>query len=422
MANLWGASRVAVPSPTDSAPRPSALPLLDPLLPIEQRVEVTFQYRVLFTEHVFAVDNPLLAETLESSYAARPAKFLCVVEDGVLRNRPGLLAAINTYARRFSEHITLVEAPLIVHGGEQIKNLPNIVSDIHAAIDRGGICRHSYVVAVGGGALLDAVGFASATAHRGVRLVRVPTTVLSQCDSGVGVKNGINAFGKKNFIGAFSPPAAVINDSAFLETLPDREWRSGVAEAIKVALLKDETAFEEIEYLAPRLAQRDLAAMRRVIYRSAKLHLNHIANSGDPFEFGSSRPLDMGHWAAHKLEALSNYRLLHGEAVAIGLALDATYAREIGLLPTNLWRRIMAILTAVGLPTFAPELADHLDTEDHPRSVLRGLTEFREHLGGQLTIMLPLAIGRGLEVHEVDATIVRKCVALLQPDRDTEFC
>jgi 3-dehydroquinate synthase len=130
----------------------------------------------------------------------------------------------------------------------------------------------------------------------------------------------------------------------------------------------------------------------------------------------------MGHWAAHKLESLTSYRLLHGEAVAIGLALDATYAREIGLLPAELWKRIMAVLTAVGLPIFTPELAEHLGTEDHPRCVLRGLIEFREHLGGQLTIMLPQAIGRGVEVHEVDTDVVRRCVALLEPDRATHFC
>src|SRR5215207_8544465 len=232
MANMWGASTVAVSPLTDSAPRQSVTLSTEALPPIEQRVEVSFRYRVLFTEHVFAVDNPLLMETIASSEAATPTRFLCVIEEGVVRHRPGLLAAIQAYARRYSEYISLVEPPRVIPGGEQVKNMPSVISDIHAAIDRGGICRHSYVLAIGGGALLDAVGFAAATAHRGVRLVRLPTTVLAQCDSGVGVKNGTNAFGKKNFIGAFAPPAAVINDAAFLETLPNREWRSGLAEAI----------------------------------------------------------------------------------------------------------------------------------------------------------------------------------------------
>jgi 3-dehydroquinate synthase len=381
---------------------------------IDQRIEITYCYRVLFTENVFAVDNPLLAETLASYDTDTPARFLCVVEHGVASQQPNLLAQIEAYASRYHAGISLVEPPLVVPGGEQVKNRPEMVTAIQEAINRGGIDRHSYVVAVGGGALLDMVGYAAATAHRGVRLVRLPTTVLAQCDSGVGVKNGVNAFGKKNFLGTFAPPSAVVNDSRFLETLSDRQWRSGIAEAIKVALLKDAASVAEIERLTPALVDRDLAAMRRVIYRSAQLHLQHIATSGDPFESGSSRPLDMGHWAAHKLESLSDYHLLHGEAVAIGLALDATYAHEVGLLARDNYDRIVRLLKHVGLPTWAPELAEQLDDANHPRCILHGLTEFREHLGGRLTVMLPREIGSGLEVHQMDVDTVRRCVRLLQ--------
>jgi 3-dehydroquinate synthase len=409
MLSVYGAAPLVVPK---AATRRKALS--NDLPPIEQRVEVTFRYRVLFTEDVFALDNPILAETIASTETDTPTRFLCILEDGVAGARPELVAAIQAYARRYCEFVELVEAPLVVPGGERVKNDPRLVEQVQDAIHGGAICRHSYVVAIGGGALLDMVGYAAATAHRGVRLVRIPTTVLAQCDSGVGVKNSINAFGKKNFLGTFAPPAAVINDTTFLETLSDREWRSGLAEAIKVTLLKDRAAFEELEALAPALAARDMAAMRRVVYRSAQLHLKHIATSGDPFEFGSSRPLDMGHWAAHKLESLSGYRLLHGEAVAIGLALDATYAHQIGLLDDDSWRRIIAVLQAVGLPTYAPELGEHLDEPEHPRCVLRGLVEFREHLGGQLTIMLPLSVGRGKEVHTMDVETVRRCIHMLQ--------
>jgi 3-dehydroquinate synthase len=419
MPSVRGVAPLAKPTVPAPTPRPRKAPAAD-LPPIEQRVEVTYRYRVLFTEDVFAVVNPLLAETIAATEADAPTRFLCVVEAGVTQHRPGLVRAIEVYAQRFCEFVELAEPPIVVPGGERVKNDPNLVEQVQAAIHRAAICRHSYVVAVGGGALLDMVGYAAATAHRGVRLVRIPTTVLAQGDSGVGVKNSVNAFGKKNFLGTFAPPAAVINDSTFLETLSDREWRSGVAEAIKVSLLKDRAAFEELEALAPALAQRDMCAMRSVIYRSAQLHLAHIATSGDPFEFGSSRPLDMGHWSAHKLESLSAYRLLHGEAVAIGLALDATYANQVGLLDDITWRRIMRVLRAVGLPTYAPELSQHLDDPDHSASVLRGLVEFREHLGGQLTIMLPLAIGRGKEVHHVDLDVVRHCIDILREGRYAE--
>jgi len=230
----------------------------------------------------------------------------------------------------------------------------------------------------------------------------VPTTVLAQADSGVGVKNGINAYGKKNFLGTFAPPFAVLNDFSFLDTLPDREWRGGVSEAVKVALLKDAEFFRYLEQNADPLVQRDTQTMERVIHRCAELHLQHIANSGDPFEMGSSRPLDFGHWAAHKLEQLSDFGLRHGEAVAIGLALDATYSRLAGMLSEGDWRRILTLLSRLGFSLYAPELSRHLGDRSDLRCPLTGLDEFREHLGGELTVMLLEGIGRGVEVHEID--------------------
>ena len=215
---------------------------------------------------------------------------------------------------------------MLLPGGEAAKNDTEAVSRVIAAIGAHGLCRHSTVLAVGGGALLDAVGYAAAVAHRGLRLVRAPTTVLAQNDAGIGVKNGINAFGKKNFIGTFQPPAAVINDSRFLATLSLRDWRAGTAEAVKVALVRDRAFFASIEEMAPALAARQALAMQSLVRQCAELHLAHITQGGDPFERGSARPLDFGHWAAHRLEAMSDYRLRHGEAVAVGIALDTLYS------------------------------------------------------------------------------------------------
>jgi 3-dehydroquinate synthetase len=262
--------------------------------------------------------------------------------------------------------------------------------------------------------VLDMAGLAGATAHRGVRLIRIPTTVLSQNDSGVGVKNGVNAYGKKNFLGTFAPPYAVVNDSRFLTTLSDRDWRSGIAEAIKVALIKDAAFFEFLEDRAPALASRDMAAMQRLIYRCAELHLQHIATSGDPFELGSARPLDFGHWSAHKLEQLSGYRLRHGEAVAIGLALDTTYSYLSGFIPEADWRRVLGLLLETGFAIHTPELGDYLEARDNPLCLLQGLREFREHLGGELTITLVERIGHGLEVHEIDERLMVESIALLE--------
>lgn len=387
--------------------------------PIQQAVRVSFRYPVHFTTDLFAPGNSLLRDLLAADPAAAgPSKMLCVVDRGVAEHHPGLPPAITAYFQSLDGAVALVTPPLIITGGESIKNDPTQVMAIHRAIHEYGIDRHAYVLAVGGGAVLDMVGYAASTAHRGVRLIRVPTTVLSQNDSGVGVKNSVNAFGKKNFLGTFAPPFAVLNDFAFLTTLSDREWRAGISEAIKVALLKDPEFFAFLEEHASALVARDMLAMRWLVYRCAQLHLEHIATSGDPFELGSSRPLDFGHWAAHKLEQLSDYELRHGEAVAVGLALDATYSWLAGLLPEADWRRILALVTAVGLPVYVPEL--DLPAPDRPggRAVLAGLAEFREHLGGQLTIMLLDGIGRGREVHAMDKERIVAAIALLSEHRD----
>lgn len=382
--------------------------------PIQQVVDVSYRYTVSFTTNLFSLDNPVLAETCVPGVPGRIVKILVVVDAGVSAANPTLIGDVERYFQNYRETHRLVREPLLVPGGEQVKNDHRYVSEIQRAINDGGIDRHEYIVVVGGGAVLDMAGFAAATAHRGIRLVRVPTTVLSQNDSGVGVKNGVNEFGKKNFLGSFSPPVAVINDFALLEQISDRDWRGGISEAVKVALLKDVDFFNYLEEHADDLRNRDEASMRWLIYRCAELHLNHIATSGDPFEFGSSRPLDFGHWSAHKLEQISNYSWRHGEAVAIGISLDSTYSYLSGGLSEAEWQRIIAVFQAVGLPIYAPELENSLADRSSPLCVLQGLNEFREHLGGELTIMLLNAIGQGFEVHEIDETLMIEAMALLR--------
>lgn len=384
---------------------------------IDQHVTVSFHYPVQFTQGLFAPENTILRDTVRDD-AGRPRQALFVVDQGVADAHPQLIDAIESYCSAHSASVRLASPPLVVPGGERVKNDPAHVAEIHRAVDRHRLDRHAFIIVVGGGAVIDVAGYAAATAHRGVRLVRVPTTVLSQNDSAVGVKNGVNAFGKKNFLGTFAPPFAVLNDSDFLTTLDDRDWLGGVSEAVKVALLQDADFFAYLEDHVRELVARDLPAMRHVVYRCAELHLRHIASSGDPFEFGSSRPLDFGHWAAHKLESLTSYALRHGEAVAIGIALDASYARVSGILSEHEWRRILHLFHDLGLAIYSPELSERLEDAGHPRSVLRGLEEFREHLGGRLTVMLLERIGRGVEVHRMDHDQVRESVALLKAYSD----
>ncbi len=383
--------------------------------PIEQYVPVSFRYDVLFTNGLFQVGNPLLAQTIVAE-GGETKRAIAIVDSGLIEHHPHILEQIVDYTNFYGEVLTLAVEPIVVPGGEAAKNDPQLLARIHQVINEVGLCRHSYVLAIGGGAVLDMVGYAAATAHRGVRLIRIPTTALAQNDSAVGVKNGINAFGKKNFLGSFAPPYAVLNDFDFLTTLCDRDWRAGIAEAIKVALIKDADFFEFIVSNAKQLAQRDMEVMQQLIYRCAQLHLEHIATSGDAFEMGSSRPLDFGHWAAHKLEQLTDFRLRHGEAVAIGIALDSTYSYLSGLLSRTEWQHIINTLVAIGFTLSVPELAEQLNSPPSSRCLLAGLTEFREHLGGELTLMLLQEIGQGLEVHEVDVPVyleaIRELVAV----------
>jgi 3-dehydroquinate synthase len=381
---------------------------------IRQKVRVDFEYPVYFTTGVVTPSNLLLRDVVARTADETPSRLIVVIDQGVVDHHPNLADQVAEYARRHRTVLNLAAPVLVIPGGEAVKNDPRHVDDIHHAINEAGLCRHSYVVAIGGGAVLDAAGYAAATAHRGIRLIRVPTTVLAQDDSAMGVKNGINAFGKKNYLGTFAPPFAVINDVAFLQTLPDRHWRAGVSEAIKAALIKDRAFFDFLESQAAALKARDLAAMEQVIRRCALLHLTHIASGGDPFELGSSRPLDFGHWSAHKLEQLTDHRLGHGEAVAIGIALDTTYSYLAGFLPEDDWRRIISLLPALGLSVYVPELGQNLESVDDPTNVLRGLDEFREHLGGSLTILMLRSIGAPFDVHEIRRDVMIRSIGVLR--------
>ena len=382
---------------------------------IERTIEVRWRHQVHFTHQVFAPENAVLADVLTGGHPApfgRRSKVLVILDESLATARTDLVRSIDAYFAIRLEVLQLVAPAVLMVGGETVKNAFFRVSEVHSLIDRYHIDRHDYVIAIGGGAILDMVGLAAATAHRGVRLIRVPSTTLAQDDSGVGVKNGINAFGKKNFIGTFAPPHAVINDFQLLETLSPRDKRAGYVEAVKVACIRDGEFFGQIEQDCDRLAGFEPAAMQRLIYRSAELHLNHIASGGDPFEMGSARPLDFGHWAAHKLEQLSEYRLRHGEAVAVGIALDVIYARMKGFLSATHSERVLTLLERLGFELFASEL---LHTDEHGQLlVVAGLEEFREHLGGELTITLLTDIGHGFEVHDMTMPVVVQAIHELQ--------
>lgn len=380
---------------------------------ILQKFSVPFRYPVSFTHGVFTPKNTLLATILAKDRSGPRARALIVVDAALAEATPGLLRRIESYFHVYRATLELVRKPLLVPGGENAKNGWACVREIMTAAGAEHLDRHSYVIAVGGGSMLDMVGFAAALVHRGLRFVRIPTTVLSQNDAGVGVKNGMNDGGAKNFAGTFAPPYAVIDDFDFLKTLPQREWIGGVAEAFKVAIIKDKPFFRYLCTHAAALRDRDQAVMERVVYKTAALHLHHIATSGDAFEFGSARPLDFGHWAAHRLELLSNFTLGHGSAVAVGIALDSTYALLKRMITREERDAIVCGLDACGLPVWSP-LLERLDAHGEP-DVLGGLEQFREHLGGTLCITLPKPLGAKVEVHRVNLPIMKKAIGLLRP-------
>lgn len=367
---------------------------------VKKTIQVGYDLRVFFTEHVFAAENLVLKQAMAGEKKGQIKKALLILDEALAQSQPDLAQQIEKYFTTHADALKLVAAPLVIEGGERTKNSDFHVSEIHSQIDRHHIDRHSYIIAVGGGALLDMAGFAAATAHRGIRHIRIPTTTLSQADSGVGVKNGINAFGKKNFIGAFAPPFAVINDFQLLNSLSPRDRRAGYVEAVKVALIRDKEFFESLEQNATALHDFDSEAMRRLIRRCAELHLEHISTSGDPFEFGAARPLDFGHWSAHKLEQLSEYQIRHGEAVAVGIALDVIYSRNMGFIDAPSTERVLTLLETLGFELFASEML-HVNSQNS-LLVLDGLEEFREHLGGELTITLLKQIGKGFEIHDMN--------------------
>lgn len=363
---------------------------------------VPFVHRLRLTQDVFGQDQQALVDLLEPS-GDRPARAQFWLDETLAKANPHLRQRIEAFERRHADRLFRAGNVQLVPGGETIKNDVHILERMLKVMHAADLDRRSYVVVIGGGAVLDAVGFAASIAHRGIRVVRLPTTTLAQADSGVGVKSGVNLFGKKNWIGSFGVPWGVINDAALLESLSDRDFRCGFAEVVKVALLKDPVLFEHVRQCTDAIVARDRSIAIPFLAASARLHVSHITHGGDPFEANEARPLDFGHWAAHRLESLSQFRLRHGEAVAIGVAIDTVYSSMTHGLSEPNAAAIVECLGRLGFSWNAPEL-------DEPGALLTGLEEFRQHLGGRLTITLLESIGRPIDVHEVDLAVMRAAI------------
>ena len=366
---------------------------------ILQSIDVNWEFPVVFTQDLFAPENDVLPATLRRKENHRKHRVIVYLDGHVASALPHLADRVSRFFQTHSNDFDLATAPVTVPGGEASKNDFRLIEQLLTQLLEQRMDRQSFVIVIGGGAVLDAVGFAAALVHRGLRLVRVPTTVLAQNDAGVGVKNAVNFLGK-NAIGTFAPPFAVINDFDLLLPLPDRDWLSGVAEAFKVSIIRDLAFFEELCQTAPRYPARDFAAMQRLVTRCAELHLDHIRTNGDPFEYGTARPLDFGHWSAHKIELLTQFAVSHGEAVAAGVLLDSIYARNQGWLTHQELDAIDNGLRQSGFPLWSD--AYDLRNASGERRVYDGLREFQEHLGGELCVTFPNHIGARFEVNTID--------------------
>jgi 3-dehydroquinate synthase len=376
-----------------------------------QHLSVDWEFPVVFTHHLFSPSNATLKDTLCRKNENRRHRALVFLDSLVLSRNPQLPEQIGAYFDAHASEIFLAAPPQPVPAGEASKNNFAYIESLLRQLLELRMDRQSFVIVVGGGAVLDAVGFAAALVHRGLRLIRVPTTVLAQNDAGVGVKNAVNFLGK-NAIGTFAPPFAVLNDFEFLRSLPDRDWLSGVAEAFKVAIIRDRPFFEDLCIAAPRYPARDFPAMTELVTRCAEMHLDHIRTNGDPFEYGTARPLDFGHWSAHKLELLSDFRISHGEAVAAGVLLDSLYARSMGWITSQECESIDSGLRRSGFSLWFEEF--NLRDSAGERCVFQGLRDFQEHLGGELCVTFPKGIGARFEVHEIDLAAMDSAITELQ--------
>jgi len=369
---------------------------------LDVALSVPFVHRLRFTQDVFGAERHVLSDVLEPS-EGQPARVQFWVDENVAAAHPDLETKIVQFSDALGDQVIPVGSVQTVPGGEDIKNDVQGLAEMLKVFNKADLDRRSYAVVIGGGAVLDAVGFAASIAHRGLRMVRLPTTTLSQADSGIGVKNGVNLFRKKNWLGCYSVPWAVINDARLLSTLSERDFLCGFSEAAKVSLLKDASMFDRLCQSAQSIRRRDMTAALPMIQQCSQLHMDHIANGGDPFEMLEARPLDFGHWSAHKLEAMSDFRLRHGEAVGIGVAIDTVYSSLALGLPRTDAERVLHCMADLGLPLDDPYLHD-------THTLFRGLEEFRQHLGGRLTLTMLRGIGDPVDVHEVHRDLMLQAI------------
>lgn len=339
-----------------------------------------------------------LLESASARIAALGARTAAIVSDD---NVAPLYA--ETLAASLRTH-GLQTATIAVAAGEASKSFECLAA-LCDAILAARIERGDLVIALGGGVVGDLAGFAAAILRRGVRLVQVPTTLLAQVDSSVGGKTGINSGFGKNLVGAFHQPGLVLADTALLDTLPRREMRAGYAEVVKYGLIGDRDFFDWCEgnwrAIFAGGPERDHAVARSCRAKAAVV-------ARDEREEGERALLNLGHTFAHALERVTGYdasRLVHGEAVAIGLALAFRFSTRLGLCPGQDSGRVAAHLATAGLPTRLADIPGGCGTVD---DLLDAMRQDKKVKGGELTFILARGIGQSFIARGITADSVRK--------------
>ncbi len=297
---------------------------------------------------------------------------------------------------------TLITVP----AGEPSKRLAT-VARCGNALAAHRLERRSFVVALGGGVVGDLAGFVAASYLRGIDFVQVPTTLLAQVDSSVGGKTGVNLPAGKNLVGAFWQPRLVLCDLSTLRTLPDREFRAGLAEVIKYGVISDASLFRRLEREMPRLRRRDPKTLAGIVARCCAIKARIV--SQDETESGLRAILNFGHTIGHAIEAVSGYgRWLHGEAIAVGMVLAARLSQDLVGLPPDEASRLTALLQAAGLPVAAQW------TPAQQRRLLTAMLHDKKVRAGEIRFVLARRLGAAEHGHPVPLDALRRVLASAQ--------
>ncbi len=349
--------------------------------------------RIIFTRNLFEPANRTLINLVEAHHA------FFILDRAVASLGP----AIQAYA----DHWKIPTKIVFLKEGEQNKTLEEVVRLLNDA-ETFGLDRRSYFIAIGGGALMDVVGFTASIFRRGVPYIRVPTTLLGQVDASVGVKTGINYGGIKNLVGTFVGPAAVINDIQFLCSLSQRQLASGLSEVIKATAVRDTAGFARLEQSYPDVLKINhtgagASDVQQIVEIGLRNHLEELEK--DFYEVSLKRILNFGHEFGHRLEAAAHGRLAHGEAVALGMLLATEIGFQKGITPLETRNRLYRLIENVGLPVY-----DEMMT---PQVLFPAVEEARKHQGGNFNLVVPTSIGQATFLQDVSEHDLQKALKAL---------